>query len=97
MGNPVNPFHTTFRKPRHNPQQSEMPFFQPTFDLKGANTSQTEMLGFRTNSNFLPGPKRLREKFNYAALEDIPIWVETPDIHDFANELIRLRNREELV
>jgi hypothetical protein len=58
----------------------------------------SELFGYRDQIPhcYIPSPKRLREKFNYTQA-DIPVWTETPDLQDFANELHTLRNREELV
>ena len=57
----------------------------------------SELFGYKDNllNLYVPAPKRLREKFNYTA--EIPIWTETPDLQDFANELWTIRSREELV
>ena len=59
---------------------------------------QSELIGYKDPlpKMFIPTPKRLREKFNYTQT-DIPVWTETPDLQDFANELHTVRNREELV
>ena len=58
----------------------------------------SELLGYRDPfpNFYIPSPKRLREKFNYTQA-DIPVWTETPDLQDFANEFHTLRNKEELV
>jgi hypothetical protein len=42
-------------------------------------------------------PRKLREKFDYLNMENVDLWVETPDFLTFANDLIYLRNREELI
>lgn len=45
----------------------------------------------------IPVPRKLREKFDYLNMENVDIWVETPDFLEFAIGLHTLRNREELV
>lgn len=66
--------------------------------ISSFNNGASELLGYKDAhpSFYIPSPKRLREKFNYTQV-DIPVWTETPDLQDFANELYTLRNREELV
>jgi hypothetical protein len=66
-------------------------------DFPGGKHAISNIPGYQTLDQIIPAPKRLREKFNYTNLSDVPIWVETPDLQDFANELFHYRNREELI
>lgn len=87
----------TFRKPKFDPLKSELPYFTINLDFPGGQNAISNIPGFQTLDQIIPAPKRLREKFNYQSLSDIPIWVETPDLQDFANELFHYHNREELI
>eukprot|EP00347_Sterkiella_histriomuscorum_P011640 403371678 len=57
----------------------------------------SELVGFVSPMPGIPAPRKLREKFDYLNMENVEIWIETPDFLDFATGLHFLRNREELV
>ena len=87
----------TFRKPKFDPLKSELPYFTINLDFPGGQHAISNTPGYQTLDQIIPAPKRLREKFNYTNQSDVSVWVETPDLQDFANELFHYRNREELL
>jgi hypothetical protein len=56
-----------------------------------------ELEGFFSPIKGIPPPRKLREKFDYLNMENVDIWVETPDFLVFANELHLVKNREDLI
>ena len=92
----MNPPPTTFRK-KYNAWESDLIGYHVETDYSKGNQLYSDLQGKQTLDEIVPSPKRMRDKFNYQTLEDVKLWVDTPDMQEFANGLYAYRNRNELI